>query len=105
MKVFKRGTTVRLIQPEVAGVVVGGTLSASGDEINYRVMVTLPNGEPFARDFSCDDLEVVAEGACPKLLGKHMEHVEVLRAAAEHDETMAQFHREANGDPVPEVVA
>lgn len=92
MKVFKAGTPVRLIQPEVAGVVVGGKLSASGDEIDYRVLITLPSGESHVREFPSDQLAAAEGEEAEALLKQHDEHIETLKADDARDQEAAAAH-------------
>ena len=98
MKTFKTGTPVRLIQPTVQGVVVGGKLAEDGESVDYRVMYTLPNGEPFVRFFSAEELEELTEDADKTpILKKHEEHVAVLTKGLEADKKHASAHNAKEG--------
>jgi hypothetical protein len=95
MKAFKTGAAVRLIQPAVEGVVVGGKLSDEGDVIDYRVLYTLPSGAYHVRHFSSEELEeVVAEEEIQKIVQQHEKHLGVLKKGMELDAKMSKKHGE-----------
>lgn len=79
MKTFKTGVPVRLIAPVVEGVVVGGQLGEGGDSIDYRVVITLPNGEHHVRLFASDELAALEGDDAARVLAKHEEHVQAQR--------------------------
>lgn len=93
MKTFKTGTPVRLVQPTVQGVIVSGRLGEDGESVDYRVLYTLPNGEPFARFFSAEELEEVPDDADKAtILEKHEGHLEVLAKNIELEDQHAKAH-------------
>lgn len=85
MKTFKKGAAVRLVQPIVAGVVMGGVLSEEGDKVDYRVVITLPSGEYHVRSFSGEDLEEVEGDAADALQEEHAKHVAGMKARMVED--------------------
>lgn len=95
MKTFKTGTPVKLIQPTIEGVVVGGSLAEDGESINYRVLYRALDGSPFVRFFSANELEEVPDGGDKEaILAKHEEHVAFLKKGLEKDLHQSKVHAE-----------
>ncbi len=61
MTTIKKGATVRLVQPEIAGPVLDRRINADTDEIEVLVQFAGADGEQQQRWFAADRLEIVAE--------------------------------------------
>jgi hypothetical protein len=87
MQMFKKGAVVRLVQPVIEGVIVGGKLADGGDNIDYVVAYLLPSGEVHERHFSSDELVAVAEAEQAALVERvakaHAARAEILAAQDE----------------------
>lgn len=57
---MKAGTTVRLVQPEIRGVVRERRINESTDEIDVLVEWTDPQGQTLSRWFSAAQLQEVS---------------------------------------------
>ena len=57
---MKNGTAVRLIQPEIRGVVTERRINKLTDELELKVEWTNAEGQPVSRWFDDDRLEAVA---------------------------------------------
>lgn len=65
MTTIKKGATVRLVQPEIAGPVLDRRINADTDEIELLVQFAGADGATQQRWFAADRLEIVQaqEGA------------------------------------------
>jgi len=99
MRVMKTGTAVRLKQPVVEGLIVGGKLAESGDEIEYQVAFLQPSGEYHVRHFNSDSLNPVVDEDKARLELQHTKFLASLVEGAQKDRENAEKHRLEAGSP------